>query len=401
MHPGAINAVPVSSSVPSCFAVLGEVVMEGTGNVLVRISQKSRQRARRRIALSCALRISSVSVSGDLGSENPLTLSCFVNEDFSATCMVDSGASFQFIDLDFPLNLNLLLATKEKPKDLVLADRARSIVGQITHTCTMKLAIDQHMEELTFQVTKLAGWNLIVGKPWLRHHNPTINWVTNTIAFSSGYCHAHCLPRRPPPVTPLSNKFHISLISRAVLRVALKDPDSCFCIMALYNSPDNAPSKPVTNVSKGDDLAKNLVPQEYHDYLVLFSEKEARILPPSRYGDHAIPLIEGSKPPFGHMYSMSNSELKEVRKWIDENLSKSFIRASSSSAASPILFVKKKNGSLCLCVDYHALNDITVKDRTPLPRIEETLNQIRSYKYFTRLDLRACFNQIRIKEGDE
>ena len=95
--------------------------------------------------------------------------------------------------------------------------------------------------------------------------------------------------------------------------------------------------------------------------------------------------MEGKKPPFGRMYSMSDAELKEVRKWIDENLSKSFIRASSSSAASPILFVKKKDGSLRLCVDYRALNDITVKDRHPLPRIEETLNQIRGAKFFTRL----------------
>jgi len=60
------------------------------------------------------------------------------------------------------------------------------------------------------------------------------------------------------------------------------------------------------------------------------------------------------------MYSMSDSELKEVRKWIDENLSKSFIHASSSSTASPILFVKKKDGSLRLCIDYRTLNDIMV-----------------------------------------
>jgi len=217
MHPGVVNLVPVSFSVPSRFAVLDEVVMEGTGKGLIEISWKSRQRARHRIALSCALRISSVSMSGDLGSEDPLTLSCFMNKDFPATCMVDSGASSQFIDLDFALNLNLPLAPKEKTEDLVLADGAHSIVGQIIHTCTLKLAIDQHMEELTFQVTKLAGWNLIMGKLWLRRHNLTINWVTNTIAFSSGYCHAYCLPTRTPPVTPVSNKFHISLISRAAL----------------------------------------------------------------------------------------------------------------------------------------------------------------------------------------
>ena len=98
---------------------------------------------------------------------------------------------------------------------------------------------------------------------------------------------------------------------------------------------------------------------------------------------------------------MSASELQEIRTWIEDNLSKGFIRASSSSCASPILFVKKKDGSLRLCVDYRALNDITTKDRYPLPRIEETLNQIRGARYFTRLDLRSAYNLIRIKEGDE
>ena len=103
----------------------------------------------------------------------------------------------------------------------------------------------------------------------------------------------------------------------------------------------------------------------------------------------------------GRMDSMSATELQEIRKWIEENLSKAFIRASSSSYASPILFVKKKNRSLRLCVDYRALKDITMKDRYRLPRIEETLNQIRGARYFTRLDLRSAYNQIRIKDGDE
>ena len=152
--------------------------------------------------------------------------------------------------------------------------------------------------------------------------------------------------------------------------------------MALYHTPNEVTHvSPHTYVVEEEhDPAKKLIPPEYHDYLVLFSEKETRILPSSQYVDHTIPLTEGAKLPFGRTYSMSDAELKEVRKWIDENLSKSFIRASSSSAASPILFVKKKDASLRLCIDYRALNDITVKDHTPLPRIKETLNQIRSYK---------------------
>ena len=98
---------------------------------------------------------------------------------------------------------------------------------------------------------------------------------------------------------------------------------------------------------------------------------------------------------------MSTTELQEIRKWIEQNLSKGFIRASSSSCASPILFVKKKDGSLRPCVDYQALNDITIKDRYPLPRVEETLYQIRGAQYFTRVDLRSAYNLIRIKDRDE
>ena len=71
------------------------------------------------------------------------------------------------------------------------------------------------------------------------------------------------------------------------------------------------------------------------------------------------------------MYSISATELQEIQKWMEENLPKGFIRASSSSCALPILFVKKKDESLHICVDYRALNDIIIKDRYPLLRIEE------------------------------
>ena len=156
-----------------------------------------------------------------------------------------------------------------------------------------------------------------------------------------------------------------------------------------------------TDPAKHPEYPANLVPAQCHDFLPLFTKKGADELPPHRYVDHEIPLETDKKPPMGRMYSMSSTELQEIRKWIEENLSKGFIRASSSSCASPILFVKKKDGSLHLCVDYRALNDITIKDRYPLPRIEETLNQIRGAKYITRLDLRSAYNLIRIKEGDE
>src|SRR5258705_13799730 len=152
--------------------------------------------------------------------------------------MIDSGASSQFIDHDFAIRLNLKLDKKNKPEDLVLADGVRSKVGQITHTCTLKLMIDQHLENLTFHVTKLASWNLIVGKPWLRRHNPTIDWTMNSVTFTSGFCHAHCLPTRTKTVEATTPKkpLGISLISRAALRVAIRQPNAeCFVICLMAN----------------------------------------------------------------------------------------------------------------------------------------------------------------------
>jgi len=365
MPPGAITP-SCQQSLVSCnmFSVLPEVHLEGTGFVLPVVSRKSRQRlARRKKRLSTSLRVSAISVSPkkvspivtsvnskiissvslcstyDLGSDDPITLPCLVNNTHQATCMVDSGASSQFIDLDFALNLNLKLDLKPVPEDLVLADGLRSKVGQITHTCTLRLTIDQHLEDLTFHVTRLAGWNLIVGKPWLRRHNPSIDWTMNSVNFSSGFCHAHCLPTRDPPQEP-KKPLGISMISRAALRVAIRQPGAeCFviCLMARDGK--------VELKTTGLELATQLIPQEYHEYLSVFSEEEARALPPRRYVDHAIPIVDGGKPPFGRMYSMSDQDLKELKQWIEDNLSKSFIRASTSSAASPLIIVRKPGSS--------------------------------------------------------
>jgi Reverse transcriptase (RNA-dependent DNA polymerase) len=149
------------------------------------------------------------------------------------------------------------------------------------------------------------------------------------------------------------------------------------------------------------DEIRKIVPAEYHEFLPMFLAKNHRALPPRRPYDHAIPLQDTTTPPFGPLYGLSRNELETVREWIHDNLSKGFIRASSSPAASPILFVKKPDGSLRLCIDYRGLKEITVKDRYPLPLIQETLMRLEKSKYYTTLDLPSAYNLVRIKEGDE
>ncbi|KAJ1037742.1 hypothetical protein NDA10_007848 [Ustilago hordei] len=96
-----------------------------------------------------------------------------------------------------------------------------------------------------------------------------------------------------------------------------------------------------------------------------------------------------------------SGEMSELRRYLDENLEKGFIRPSKSPARSPVLFVPKKDGGLRLCVDYRGLNEITVKNRAPLPLIEEQLFLLRKARIYTKLDLRAAYNLIRIAKGDE
>ncbi|KAJ1593931.1 hypothetical protein NDA11_007738 [Ustilago hordei] len=117
--------------------------------------------------------------------------------------------------------------------------------------------------------------------------------------------------------------------------------------------------------------------------------------------DLHLELIEGGKPPQGPLYLKGPKEMSKLRRYLDENLEKGFIRPSKSPAQSPVLFVPKKDGGLRLCVDYRGLNEITVKNRAPLPLIEEQLFLLRKARIYTKLDLRAAYNLIWIAKGDE
>ncbi|KAJ1021274.1 hypothetical protein NDA18_005515 [Ustilago nuda] len=117
--------------------------------------------------------------------------------------------------------------------------------------------------------------------------------------------------------------------------------------------------------------------------------------------DLHLELIEGGKPPQGPLYLKGPKEMSELRRYLDENLKKGFIRPLKSLAQSPVLFIPKKDGGLRLCVDYHGLNEITVKNRAPLPLIEEQLFLLWKARIYTKLDLRAAYNLIQIAKGDE
>ncbi|KAI7808450.1 Pol polyprotein [Triplophysa rosa] len=143
------------------------------------------------------------------------------------------------------------------------------------------------------------------------------------------------------------------------------------------------------------------VPEEYHDLRTVFSKSRATSLPPHRPYDCAIDLLPGTSPPKGRLYSLSCPEREAMDKYINESLQAGLIRHSSSPAGAGFFFVQKRDGSLRPCIDYRGLNEITVKNKYPLPLMSTAFELLQGARVFTKLDLRNAYHLVRIREGDE
>jgi hypothetical protein len=159
-------------------------------------------------------------------------------------------------------------------------------------------------------------------------------------------------------------------------------------------------TQPTTKTpNQNQNLSK--FPEKYKDFADVFEKNKADQLPEHRPYDCPIDLEEGHSPPFGLIYGLSEPELQALCDYLTKNLAKGFVQHSKSPIGAPILFVKKKDGSLQLCVDYRGFNKITKKNRYPLPLILSLLGRLRTGKIFTKLDLRGAYNLLRIRPGDE
>jgi hypothetical protein len=150
-----------------------------------------------------------------------------------------------------------------------------------------------------------------------------------------------------------------------------------------YLSVDDKEANPIENIR---------IMSEFPD---VFPE-ELPGMPHERKVEFAIELIPGIAPISMRSYRVSRPELVELKKQIDELLEKGYIRPSTSPWASLVLFVEKKDGTKRMCIDYRSLNEVTVKNKYPLPRIEDLFDQLRGASVFSKIDLRSGYHQLRI-----
>jgi hypothetical protein len=152
----------------------------------------------------------------------------------------------------------------------------------------------------------------------------------------------------------------------------------------------------------GDVVHSNCIPEYYHKYLRVFSQRTSDALPWHRSYDPSIEIKEGKEPPWGPIYALFETELAALREYLEEISWTRKITPSKSLLDVSILFVLKVHGrSLCLYVDYRGLNQVTILNRYPLPLIKELCNQVQGSRIVSKVNLKSEYNLIRIKEGNE
>ena len=148
-------------------------------------------------------------------------------------------------------------------------------------------------------------------------------------------------------------------------------------------------------LAKMDKDMRNLL-DEFQD---VFCELPSG-LPPRRPIEHTIPILPGKEPPHRAPYRLTPDELQELQSQLKSYLDKGFIRPSASPYGAPVLFARKKEGTLRMCIDYRALNKITVKNRYPLPRVDDLLDRLKDARCFTKIDLTQGYHQLRVVDED-
>ena len=136
------------------------------------------------------------------------------------------------------------------------------------------------------------------------------------------------------------------------------------------------------------------LPHKYKEFAGVFDKVKVGTLPEHRPYDCPIDLQPRKEPPWGLIYNLSPTELEVLGEYIDENLVNGFIRHSKSPVGAPTFFVKKKDGSLRLGVDYRGLNKVTIRNRYALPLISSLLEHISGAIFFTKIDLRGAYNLV-------
>jgi hypothetical protein len=271
---------------------------------------------------------------------------------FSVKVLFDSGATHSFIYEKILNKLGLKSCHMNRPF-LITTPGGRVTIGNLVMRVPIELG--SQVVPANLLALSLKGIDVILGMDWLTQHQVLLDIASRMVEIHS--------PTSGQTTLYLPKTEGINPRSYVVVTVQLEN------IPVVCEYPDVFP----------DGLPG---------------------IPPDRDVEFVIELQPGTAPISKRPYRMPPKELAELKNQLQELLDKGYIHPSSSPWGSPALFVKKKNGSLRMCVDYRPLNAVTIKDKYPLPRIDVLFDQLAGAKVFSKIDLRSGYHQIKIRASD-
>ncbi|GKV24657.1 hypothetical protein SLEP1_g34241 [Rubroshorea leprosula] len=297
-----------------------------------------------------------------------------VNSDF-AHVLFDSGASHSFIARSYALKRALPVDTSDCELHV-----DTSLGGMMTtrDVCRiMNIYIDGRQLSASLFVLDISDFDIILGMDWLSKHFASIDYHRKWVIFN--------IPGEPEFSFQGSGSFA---------------PPMLISTLQAQKYPVNGCQGFLVSVTDASSVTSRLedipVVREFPD---VFPE-DLPGLPPDREVEFAIDLVPGTGPISKAPYRMAPTKLKELKIQLKELLEKGFIRPGVSPWGAPVLFVKKKDGSMRLCINYRELNKVTVKNRYPLPRIDDLFDQLKGAQVFSKIDLRSGYHQLKIKPDD-
>lgn len=295
--------------------------------------------------------------------------------------MVDTGATHNFVAEREVQSLGLKLAQHSSQIKAVNSE-AKPIKG----VTNVELKVGSWSGQCGLMAVPLDDFDVILGNEFLvaaqvavmPHLGGLLIADVNNPSFVKGVY----------DVTTISGK-KAGLISAIQIEKGLRHGDVTYVAAMVEIKPDVYQEVP--------DAVADLL-EQFHDIMPVELPKS---LPPRRAIDHKIELEPGAVVPAKAPYRMSPSELVELRKQLTELLDCGMIQPSKAPFGSPVLFQKKQDGTLRMCIDYRALNKVTIKNKYPIPNVLDLFDKLSRARYFTKIDLRSGYWQVRIAEGDE
>jgi transposase InsO family protein len=329
--------------------------------------------------------------------------------------LVDTGAAASFVSqqwLEQYASTSRGVYAVSAPLQVVTANNVRI---NLSYKASLTVRMGQHKSQAEFTLLPdmLPGVNVILGMDWLQQYGSSLDLRTGACQLrNDGGGVVTVWPARHVPSAidcaamslreqrGLPKLIPASVASRAIR----KGCRAWFCVVKMEDVPAQGAAAcaaavvdPAAAPAAGlDQAALQGLLTEFSDVFAPF----AKLPEDTGVGHHTVPLQPGHAPPFRKSYRMTPVETTESHRQVQDLMEKGLIEPSTSPFGAPVLFVQKKDGTLRMCIDYRQLNKITVRDRYPLPRIDDLLDRLAGCRVFSSLDLQSGYHQVRISEED-